>query len=136
MSHAFDLLKVLTPPLGDTPEEVRHWRWLMAGCLYALIVAFILHLAWVGGALKWAGIEGVASAEEVGDLSNEFKYDRQLRLESEIFNTRRRLCVAVGALRDAYAVELTKLISQWRELTDNNTGPEILDCTDLGGVGA
>ncbi len=107
----------------------------MATSVYGLIIAFVIHLAWVGGGLQWAGIDGVASAGEVADLSKVFNDDRQLRLESQIFNTRRRQCIAVGALRDAYAVELSKLMAQWRELTEAETGPELLECADLGGTG-
>jgi len=137
MGHAYDLLKVLTPPLGDTAADVRQWRWIMASCVYGLLVAFIIHLAWVGGGLGWAGIDGVASAGEVGDLSKAFHSSEQLRLETDIFNTRRRLCGAPvsGPLRVAYANELSKLTAQWRVLTLSDTGPELLSCADLGGNG-
>ena len=109
----------------------------MATSVYGLIIAFVIHLAWVGGGLQWAGIDGVASAGEVGDLSKAFHDDRQQRLETDIFNTRRRLCAApiAGPLRAAYANELSKLTAQWRGLTGNQTGPELLSCEDLGGNG-
>ncbi len=135
MSRLFDLFKVLAPPLGDSAEEILRWRWVMASSVYGLIIAFVIHLAWVGGGLQWAGIDGVASAGEVGDLTKAFYASEQVRLESDIFNTRRRLCNSAGALRDSYAEQLAKLIAQWRELSDEDTGPVILDCADLGGTG-
>ncbi len=133
MSRAFDLFKILAPPLGNTAAEVRQWRWVMASTVYGLVIAFVVHLAWISGAIP--GVDGNASATEVAELSKELKMDRQQRLETDIFNTRRRQCIAGGALRDAYATELSKLMGQWRALTHSETGPELLDCADLGGNG-
>ena len=77
----------------------------------------------------------MASAEEVGELSRDLKADRQYRLETEIFDARRRQCLALGPLRTSLAGQLSKLIAQWRSLTSNETGPAILTCPDLGGNG-
>jgi len=122
-----EILEILEPPVDATAEQLLRWRILMARVSSLLVLMVIFCFSWSFGLVPW--LDGFASAGEVAG------YERQ-RIETDIFDTQRRLCQSpMGSqLRLSYANQLTKLISQWRGLTGNQTGPEVLSCMDLLGT--
>lgn len=127
-----DLGKKLIPPPHDADEDqIRAWRFLLAGVTIVNLVGLTAHVLLACGLIP--GFSGFANANETNQkfqlISDDFKAGRISALETAIPDMTKRYCTTKGELQQIFLDKLNIMKVDYHRLS-GIPYPQI-NCSDL-----
>lgn len=121
------VIPFLIPPANASGPEVVRWRLSISFAMFLVGV----HIAWACGLLP--GLSGFAQASEVRAVDREVTIIRRELLETRIFDTTVKLCMAMSESRPEvkqfYSQKQRDLLTAYRDLTSRD--PRVPDCREV-----